>query len=84
MDIGPGRDLRSPLVQTSWLANNENEAKEREENMFKLTQFILDFINELALVSLENNGKLVLLLFPNTITPRLCLITSHLGSPQPI
>lgn len=81
MDIGPGRDLRSPLVQTSWLANKENEAEEREENVLKLTQFILGFTNELASVSLENNGKLVLLLLPKTITPELCLITSHLGSP---
>lgn len=80
MDIGPGRDLRSPLVQTSWLANKENEAEEREENVLKLTQFILGFTNELASVSLENNGKLVLLLLPKTITPELCLITSHLGS----
>lgn len=81
MNIGPGRDLRSPLVQTSWLANKENETKEREENVLKLTQFILDFTNELASVALENNGKLVLLLLPKTITPELCLITSHLGSP---
>ena len=59
----------------------KNEAKDQEENVLKVTQFILDFTNELPSDSLENNGKLLLLLFPKTFTLGLCPIASLLGSP---